>query len=308
MPVNREEHWVPADDGVQLHAWVYRPDGRPAAGPAPAITMAHGYGGLKHKGLPPFAERFAEAGFVVIVHDHRGFGFSTGWPRRDVDPWRQVRDWRRVITYLQDLPGVDPDRIGVWGTSFAGGHALVLGGSDRRIGAVVAQVPAISVFEHGLRELSPEKRLAAQLRLDEDDRAQMRGQEPARQLLVSTDPDVPATSHDPDWVEFEASWDPLPGMETDPTITLRSTTKARMYDPGIWADRIGPTPLLMVVGDEDVVTPTGLALAAFDRAHDPKKLVTFPGGHFSAYTKHFETTSTAAADWFVEHLSSTAGN
>jgi alpha-beta hydrolase superfamily lysophospholipase len=80
-----EEHWVAADSGIGLHAWVYRPDGIPG-GAAPAITMAHGFGGLKDRGLIPFAERFVRAGLVVIVHDHRGFGFSGGWPRGDIDP------------------------------------------------------------------------------------------------------------------------------------------------------------------------------------------------------------------------------
>jgi uncharacterized protein len=76
-----EEHWIPADGGIGLHAWVYRPSVRGAG--MPAITMAHGFAGLKYQGLAPFAERFARAGFVVIVHDHRGFGLSGGWPRGD---------------------------------------------------------------------------------------------------------------------------------------------------------------------------------------------------------------------------------
>jgi hypothetical protein len=70
---------------------------------------------------------FAEAGFVVLVHNHRGFGASDGKPRFDVDPWRQIADWRRAISYLENRPEVDPQRIGLWGTSYAGGHAIVLG-------------------------------------------------------------------------------------------------------------------------------------------------------------------------------------
>jgi uncharacterized protein len=124
------EHWVPVEGGVSLHAWVYRPVGIPSGAGGSAITMAHGFGGLKHRSLVPFAECFARAGFTVIVHDHREFGLSGGWPRMDIDPWQQIHDWRRVITYLQELDGADPRRIGIWGTSFAGGHALILGGSE----------------------------------------------------------------------------------------------------------------------------------------------------------------------------------
>jgi alpha-beta hydrolase superfamily lysophospholipase len=74
-----EEHWVAADGGVGLHARVYRPSIPGGAG-APAITMAHGFSGLKSQGLIPFAERFVRAGFVVIVHDHRRAGRGARGP------------------------------------------------------------------------------------------------------------------------------------------------------------------------------------------------------------------------------------
>ena len=50
--------------------------------------MARGYAGVRERGLERFARVFAEAGFVVLVHDHRGFGASDGKPRFDVDSWR----------------------------------------------------------------------------------------------------------------------------------------------------------------------------------------------------------------------------
>ena len=51
-------------------------------------------------------------------------------PRHDIDPWRQIADWRRAISYLESLDVVDPNRMGLWGTSYAGGHALVLGATS----------------------------------------------------------------------------------------------------------------------------------------------------------------------------------
>lgn len=54
--------------------------------------MAHGYGGNREMGLDRYARTFADAGFVVLVHDHRTFGASDGEPRNDVDPWRQIAD------------------------------------------------------------------------------------------------------------------------------------------------------------------------------------------------------------------------
>jgi hypothetical protein len=50
------------------------------------------------------------------------------------------------------------------------------------------------------------------------------------------------------------------------------------------------------------VTPTDLALEAYQRALPPKELLVFPGGHFDAYLGEFEATSGAALQWFTKHL------
>ena len=70
-------------------------------------------------------------------------------------------------------------------------------------------------------------------------------------------------------------------------MTLRSTRAARMYEPGIWVSRVSPTPLLMVVARDDKVTITDLALAAYERALEPKRLVLIPDGHFDPYLGQF---------------------
>ena len=75
-----------------------------------------------------------------------------------------------------------------------------------------------------------------------------------------------------------------------------------MYEPGIWVPRVSPTPLLMVVALNDTITVTDLALAAYERALEPKKLVTIQGGHFDPYLGQFSTSSAAAIAWFREHL------
>lgn len=77
---------------------------------------------------------------------------------------------------------------------------------------------------------------------------------------------------------------------------------AREYEPGIYAPRISPMPLLMIVADRDTITPTDLALATFECALYPKELVMLSSGHFSPYVDLFAIASGAARDWFVEHL------
>ncbi|MBV8868411.1 MAG: alpha/beta fold hydrolase, partial [Acetobacteraceae bacterium] len=131
-----------AEDGVTLRGWHYLPER--AAGRHPTIVMAHGFSAVKEMYLDRFAEAFAAAGLAALVFDNRNFGASDGTPRQEIDPWQQVRDYRDAITFAETLEETDRGRLGVWGSSYSGGHVLVLGAIDRRIRCVVSQVPLIS--------------------------------------------------------------------------------------------------------------------------------------------------------------------
>jgi hypothetical protein len=288
---------IPAEGGIELDAWLFASEG---GGPRPAITMAHGFAGTKAHGLEKFAEAFAAAGFVVLVHDHRNFGASGGDLRGDINPWQQIADWRRAISYLEAHPKVDPTHIGLWGTSYAGGHALVLGATDRRLRCIVAQVPTISGYEQGLRRISPDAVPALEHVFNEDERAQLRGEPLCRQAVVSVDTSVPAAYRSQDAMNFYLQ--PLPPGLWENEITLRSTRAARMYEPGNWISRVSPTPLLLVVARDDRLTVTDLALAAYERALEPKRLVLIPGGHFDPYVAQFPLAAAAATAWYSEHL------
>ena len=295
--VERKNVEFGVEGGVRLRGWLFVPG---AKGPAPAITMAHGYAGVKEHGLERFARAFAEAGFVVLVHDHRNFGASDGEERGDVDPWQQIADWRRAISFLESRPEVDAAQIGIWGTSYAGGHAIVLGATDRRLRAVVAQVPTISGFEQGLRRVAPDGIAALERAFAEDDRGQLRGEPLRRQLVVSDDLAIPASYHNKDAIDFYLQ--PIPPGIWENSVTIRSTRAARMYEPGIWVPRVSPTPLLMVVALSDTMTVTDLALAAYQRALEPKRVQLISGGHFAPYLEQFPLAVAAATEWFSEHL------
>jgi fermentation-respiration switch protein FrsA (DUF1100 family) len=287
-------------EGVTLRGWFYRPDG--GQGPLPTVVMAHGFSATKEMYLDTFAERFAAAGLASLVFDNRNFGASDGQPRQEIDPWAQVRDYRHAITFARSLPDVDAARIGVWGSSYSGGHVLVLGAIDRRIRAVVSQVPLISGWRNVLRLVRAD--MVAQFRtmFDADREARYAGKEPAMVPVVNDDPMGPAALPTPD----SFTWFTETGRGRAPswqnTVTLRSVELLTEYEPGSYIDRISPTPLLMVVGATDHLTVADEALAAFNRALEPKRLVLLPGGHFDAYVDNFDEAASAAADWFVEHL------
>lgn len=281
-----------------LRGLLFLPDG--PVGRAPAITMAHGYAGTVHHGLTRFATAFAESGFVVLLHDHRNFGASDGFERGDIDPWRQISDWRSAISFLEARPEVDPDRIGLWGTSYAGGHAIVLGATDRRLKAIVAQVPTISGYEQGLRRVSPDAVPGLEAAFAQDDRERLQGSRGVLIPVVGDDPTKPAAYRTRDAIDFYSQ--PVPEGIWDNCVTLRSGRAARMYEPGVWVGRVSPTPLMMIVAMSDTITLTELALSAYERALEPKALVRISGGHFEPYLGAFPDSSAAATAWFKTHL------
>ena len=113
----------------------------------PAVAMAHGLGAVKEMYLEPFARRFAEAGIAALVFDYRSFGASGGEPRQRLFPRDQIEDYRSALTWLSLQPEIDADRLGVWGSSFSGGHVLHVAAYDPRVKAVVSQVGAMDVHQ-----------------------------------------------------------------------------------------------------------------------------------------------------------------
>jgi uncharacterized protein len=287
-------------EGVTLRGWFYPAEG--PSGPVPTIVMAHGFSAVKEMYLDRYAEVFAAAGLNALVFDNRNFGSSDGEPRQEIDPWVQVRDYRHAITYATTLPEVDANRIGVWGSSYSGGHVLVVSAIDRRVKAVVSQVPLVSGHDNFRALVRADFIAGTRAQFDEDRLNRFRGGVPAMLPVVAEDPLAPSALPTPDsWQWFtETSRTRAPSWRNE--VTLRSIEMFAEYEPGTYLPWISPTPLLMLVARQDHLTPADLAIAAYERANEPKKLVILPGGHFDAYVKGFEESSGSARDWFVEHL------
>jgi len=128
-----------ASHGTLCRAWLYRPS--TSNDTVPCVVMAHGFGATRDASLAPYAERFAAAGMAVVAFDYRHFGASDGEPRQLVSPRRQLQDYSAAIAFAKSLDGIDAGRIAVWGTSFAGGHALVMAAREPGLAAAVCQCP-----------------------------------------------------------------------------------------------------------------------------------------------------------------------
>lgn len=287
-------------EGTTIRGWFF-----PAAGTtdrAPTVVMAHGFTAVKEMELDRYAEVFSAGGINVLVYDNRGFGDSDGTPRQEIDPWAQIRDYRHAITYAATLDGVDPQRIGVWGSSYSGGHALVVGAIDRRVKAVVSQVPLISGYENYRALVRADFIDGYQALFDTDRADRFAGKEPATVPVVAANPMDPAALPSPDsWTWFtETSQKRAPNWKNE--VTVRSLEMMTEYNPIDYIARIAPTPLLLMPAHNDVVAPTTFALRAYEEAREPKKLTILPGGHYDAYGPGFETSSNAALAWFSTHL------
>lgn len=283
--------------GDRCAAWLYRPDGGAAAG-LPCIVMAHGFAGVREARLDAYAERFAAAGFAVLVFDYRGFGASEGEPRQLLSIPRQLADWAAAIAYARTLDGVNPERIVAWGTSFSGGHVIQTAARDHRLAAAIAQAPYVD----GIRQaLAMPVGYAARLTA-----AALRDELGAR--LGAAPYLIPAVGP-PGSLAVMASPDAEPGMaaivpegstwrnEVAARVCLRTTA----YRPSRHAHEIA-CPLLVVVCDEDVVTPPGAAVAVARKA-PAGELVRYPCGHFDVYVgATFERAVADQLAFLAQHL------
>lgn len=286
-------------DGVTLRGWYYRSTG---GGTTATIVMCHGFAAVKEMYLDRYAEYFSANGLNVLAYDNRNLGASDGVPRGDVDPWAQINDFRNAITFAETLEGTDRDRIGIWGSSFSGAHVLVVAAQDRRVKCVSAQVPIVD-GDANFRQLVRADLIGGiRATLDEDRRARYRGEDPAMIDVVNEDPLAPSAIPTPDAYKWFTDTCQLRAPAFVNSCTLRSLEMFANYQPGAFIRLIAPTPLLMCVADNDVTTPTKIALDGFQDAREPKKLVMLPGGHFDPYVTGFDASSAAQLDWFTRYL------
>jgi fermentation-respiration switch protein FrsA (DUF1100 family) len=277
-----------------------------STGRRPCVVMAHGFSGTADCGLLPFAERFADAGLDVLVFDYRHFGASDGEPRQLLSIRRQHEDYAAAIAFARSLDGVDPERIVVWGSSYAGGHVVPVAVADGRVAAVISQVPAmdgVPATINALRQAgaaASAKLMGLALR---DAIAGVRGGD-----VVS----VPAVGA-PGTLAFMSTPDAEPGMRAVAGPTWRNEVAARialtagMYRPGRQADRL-PCPILIQIAALDSVAPVAAARKAAERAGADAEVRTYPIGHFDIYLgAPFEQAISDQVQFLARHLKARAG-
>ena len=153
-------------DGYRLDGDVFLPKGLAAGEKLPAILLSHGWGGTKTSSRRT-AAKFAAEGYVALGFSYRTWGKSEGpmiladgmpelgesneatvkvkFIREVVDPLAWASDFQHALDFLVGEPHVDPERIGIWGTSYGGGMVIWNAAHDDRAKAVVSQVGGMGV-------------------------------------------------------------------------------------------------------------------------------------------------------------------
>jgi uncharacterized protein len=288
-------------EGVACYGKVFYPKGFDATKKTPAVVLGQGWAGT-HVSIEKYAAAFAKHGLVAMAIDYRGWGNSEGfarvispvnlgggmekdekrheivknatvWIKRTkLDARDQQDDYRNAISFIQGEPGVNPDLIGVWGSSYAGGNSLAVAGQDARVKVIAVQIPGIGGDPTGTKPQTYSGPILA----DAIKRARTgQGAEMwtgySRSLLIDSE-------------MLEANRE---------NNTLQ------------WAKNIGNRPFMVVVAQYDELINNNIAgKAAIDMATGPKEYIVVPDiTHFEMYSgKPFEISSEAAARWFTTYL------
>jgi pimeloyl-ACP methyl ester carboxylesterase len=268
--------------GERCAAWLLRPGGEDSA-TTPIVVMAHGFTATRSESLTGFARKFAAAGIATLAFDYRGFGDSGGAERQVLDIKRQLEDVAAAIGFAGGLPGIDPERIALWGSSFGGGMTFETAAkltADGRAGlaCAVAQVP----FADGpamLGAVPPATAMRLTAKAVADIRARRSGT--PRVMVAAAGP--------PGSLAAMTSEDALPGFEAikpadsrhENRVAAAIAVEALLWRPGRKAAKIG-CPILVQVANQDRDTPPGAAAKAAATA-PLGELRRYDCGHFDVY-------------------------
>lgn len=280
-------------EGTRLAADLFLPDDLREGETRPAILLCHGWGGSKAHLSKTYAPCFCEGGFVCLTFDYRGWyesdsrlvtmdkqpepdadGFMTvrAKPVREiVDPLDQNRDIHNALDYLLTVDAVDTSKVGLWGTSYGGGHVIYVGGTDQRIKAIVSQVPGMGrpLNADGFANIPEE------------------GQVIAGKMARGEVDIVPRPAGMADSLkgagDFRTMW---------------------QYLPRVAAANIKVPTLIMDQEEEEYGGRENSGLAAKNTipASTTVKYHVFPGGHYDVYKKNQPESARMALEWFSGHL------
>jgi dienelactone hydrolase len=277
-------------EGVRMSAEVFSPMD-PKTERLPTIVMSHGWGGTAEL-LRPEGIAFARAGYLVVTFDYRGWGKSDSRlilagkslekregklfaqvkeVREVVDPIDQTTDILNAINWVAGEKQCDPERIGLWGSSYSGGHVVYVAARDPRVKAFVSQVGSM------------------------DSRWAVAN----AQIRAYTFNQASARAHgNLDYPQAGAKFGNLIGQP----VIEKLAVYAPIEDIGRCKDC---AKLFLIAENEELFDNKSHAILAHERATGAKKLVVVKGiKHYGIYNEARGQAQREAISWFDEHLKS----
>ena len=259
-----------------------------------AVIFCHGFTAVKEMWLPNNAARLRAEGYVTLNFDYRYFGESGGEPRSRLIPQAQVTDIRSAMTFMQNQSEVNPDCIGLYGTSFGCANVAYTAGIDERVKCTVAVVgpgdcerqfrfgPNFDAFMDKVRRSKTEFVLTGKPSYMQTLR------------LMARDPHVVA--------DIEKTQKMFPQWR--PEVSFESLLDIMEFKPESVVDRISPRAIMWIHTDKDKLVPLFEAQSMYAKAKQPKKLVVLENMvHDDVYRgQGFELTAQHTNAWFKEHL------
>lgn len=296
-----EEIFFPSG-GVRCAGDLYLPEGTAPEGGWPGLVIGHGFSLVKSM-LVTQASFFRDAGFACLAIDYRTFGSSEGEPRGQLFPLDMADDYRNAISYMQTRADVNAERIGIWGTSFAGALSTYVAAVDRRVKATVSQVPVTDGhlwMKLQRSRIDWDNLLVA---IDADRARRYAGEPSARIPAVAAQGEICGIPADEKILSFFV--DVKPTFPTwSETITLESIERIIEFSPLSMVDRISPRPYMIVTtSGYDIIHPADTVTDLYARARDPKSLEWLAYDQTGLYSEPGLTEANqVAAKFFTEHL------
>jgi len=281
---------------VRLVGDVYYPESLKPGERRAGIVLCHGYTGVKDIYLPDNARVLNEAGYVAMTFDYKGWGDSEG-PRSRLAPYSRVADVQAALTFLGTVPEVDPDRLGIYGTSYGGATVVWVGAIDPRVKCVVSVV-GIGNGERWMRSVRRPDEWHDLLVRSRQDRLK-RALDGKSEFVAREEVLLP----DRQSAELAAA-----ARRNNPAavsvIPLEYVDETLQFNPEWVVDKIAPRPILFITTDDDRLVPPEESIQLHARAGEPKKLVVLEGyGHYEVYMEPaFSRVMQATVAWYREHL------
>jgi fermentation-respiration switch protein FrsA (DUF1100 family) len=284
-------------EGIKLDGDLYVPEDIGPGERRGGIVLCHGYTGVKDLYLPDNARALNEAGYVVLAFDYKGWGKSEG-PRTRLAPYSRVADVQAAITFLQIQEQVDPDKIGIYGTSYGCATVVFVAAVDERVKCVVGVVG----MGHGARWMRSVRRP------DEYADLLVRSREDREQRVISGISNMAARDEIllPDRQSAElASAARANNPNALSELPLEYIDETLQFHPEWVVNQISPRPLLLIAGGDDRLVPPEECQSLFDKAGEPKKMTILPNvGHYEVYVPPaFDMVMTETIAWFAQYVS-----